>query len=230
MKNILILFFTLFFLFSCTNGVKKSELNTQVSEINNDTTLSVEDEWNTNQDLEDNSIMSVNDLLSQIGEQYTSNSSFNSCVATTIDMCIMEQSYNTEIDISCDDYVLEENRENCRDTQILESAKNQGDINLCEWMEDKESCEFEVLLMKWLEEGDASVCEKVAEGFKTQCNNEIVNSVAIKELDEKICENIIPYDDTEFEKQFCRDEVDFFKKEAEMNQLLEQEENWENAS
>lgn len=72
---------------------------------------------------------------------------------------------------------------------------------------------------------DISVCDNVSEAYKIQCNNDIINNIARSQLDEETCDDIISYDDSEFEKQFCIEEVAFLKQEAERMQALEQENN-----
>lgn len=121
MKNILILVSVLFLLFSCA---QKNE---------NNVTLDTPDDTRVSDVAsESNDTITIDQVVSQIKDKYKNNASFNTCITNNVDLCMMEQSYDSQVDVDCDDYILEANKKMCRENNTLMKAREEKDESLCE--------------------------------------------------------------------------------------------------
>jgi len=204
MKKILC-FLCLFLIVSCA-GQNTPTVNDQV-----------EVDWVTETDIvsqeldsQQSSTVDLANIVQNIPNVYTQDTSFNSCMTQSINMCMEDFAFQNPEASSCDDFVTSDGREMCNITEITFQAIEAGSTSLCENLPENglESCKYEVITSIWLETWDFLWCESLREGYINECKNQIIVSNAVKQRDELICNDIIPFDDgLNYEKDFCLEEV-----------------------
>jgi len=105
-------------------------------------------------------------------------------------------------DISfCSDINDESKRELCKESLILEKAKEQKNPDLCSELENSSGCKDSVNMNIAISNMDYSFCEKIIqEDKKSYCLMYVVSNKAIIENDVNICENL----NSENEKVNCK--------------------------
>lgn len=161
-------------------------------------------------------------FMSQIPTRFTEDEDFLSCTKANVDMCIEEAVLNQEEAwiTDCNIFLSEQNRTFCNENLIINEARDTNNSQLCsELSESSQSrCETEVILAQAIEIWDISMCQWITDEFdRIDCNNSIIYSQVYDELDASLCDSLISYewDDSNFEQEFCRDEVEMM---LEMNQ------------
>lgn len=222
MKHLAI-FWVLVFFASCT-------LAPQTPQSSEDISIQSENTWSILQDDIQQEIpletqtnasqqpTSLEDIFSYI-QDLQENEVFVSCMMTSTDNCISVISAGATDVFDCDTFILEDNRNRCKNTQIIQTAKNQKDIELCNDIagEEGEYCKFEVALEVGLEQGDTTLCESLEQSYQAQCNNNITLETAKRQKDTTICNNIVSLsweESAQGEKEFCMAEVEFLIEEA----------------
>ena len=168
-----------------------------------------QDGWQAHQDTSSFAFMN------QVPAEFRDNEDFMMCVKSNTDMCMEEVSYDIEwsMTITCDMYLSEQNRSACEFNKVTSQAMSEWDIRWCSSLDGsfRESCELEVSMRLAMESGDVSICENLEDFEKVDCNNRIILAQATRNKDTQICDNMIKYewDDENFEKQMCLDEVQF---------------------
>lgn len=183
MKRIYLLASLLFFLVSC-NGIEQS-----VSDI-----ASTESSGATVN-------MQGEDYVSQIWKKFLKNQTFQQCIANATDMCIDQVKMDSSLawsgantlSVSCDDYVLDSNKENCKMQEVLASARDSGDVSACNSLSDtaKERCKFEVVISQITDSSEVSVCDVLENSYALNCKSRIVFTQAVKKKDATVCDTLL---------------------------------------
>lgn len=224
MKKNIFLFWMIFLLASCTNltpkdwGEQDKQVPSAESEVGiNTTNQDTQIEWNWEQNDEESktTVLGLPEIIANIPSKYNDNSEFRSCVERNIDSCISETASILWETVTCDDFVLESNRNSCTRAEISQKARDTKNTSLCDSLESwKESCLFEVIVAIGKENFDVKVCEQLPEEFKIDCNNHIVHLQALDSRDTKICERLLwDEENLVFEKEFCSEEINFLIEE-----------------
>ncbi len=158
------------------------------------------------------SVASWSELSARVKQKYKESDSFLSCSENALDSCISEESNDTGQQISCDDYIVEQNRVICQDNQILAIAIESLDPLECDRLSvNSESCKTEIITQKAKTEKDPELCNTLSGSLLVSCNNSVVFDLAQQWKDPKLCDGIISEwqeGDNTFEKQFCIEEVE----------------------
>ena len=168
------------------------------------------------------------EVVSQIPANYLKREEFHVCVKQNIDNCMMnistqQEEWQESFTMSCDDFLLEENRLSCTQSELTMNAVKEKNAGLCDSLESgKESCVYEVTLTIGMEEFDTTVCGSLSDVYKNSCNNQIIWEQARSEKDSKVCDKIIEEnDEINGEKEFCINEIDYIIEEQ--KRMLEEQ-------
>lgn len=184
---------------SCSNGI--------VENTNNDSSVN---QATTQENItpEEVKILPLKDIIGSLTSKISENENFNMCAQSSLDICMKQTFNDSTLQVTCDDYLLEENRIQCKNTEITNQAKEAGDSTLCDTINgDSDSCKFEIITAQGIEKSDVSMCSELNERYSISCNNKIIQSIANSTKDIKLCENIKSLDENQdiqnFEKEMC---------------------------
>lgn len=155
-----------------------------------------------------NTGMLLQSLVANISQDISTDNAFLTCSSSAIDMCIQEYWYDAGKEISCDEYLLEENKTSCERNKVISSAKTTGNETLCETLgAGKEACVYEVVSMKAMTTKDETLCTWLWDSFSIQCHNKVVTAKALEQLDAKLCETLKTQENDTLVREMCQDEV-----------------------
>lgn len=150
----------------------------------------------------------------EIPEVLQNNEVFQSCMKKNMDMCIEEAKNITDIEISCDQFVLEENQKACEIQNMILKAKDAKNPNLCKdlWTK-KEQCMYEVILHTGISQSNVSLCRSLTGATFITCTNQVIGEIAKKEKNEKLCSLVVLADPKNTsEIDMCRKEIQYLNK------------------
>lgn len=107
------------------------------------------------------------DTIEKVSTKIKDTNEWNSCMNTSVNMCVQSTAMQ----------IAQKNRS----TDFCNELAND---------DQKESCKFAITMTDAQEKWDATLCESLAENFKTQCSNQVYRMQAIAKKDVEICENI----------------------------------------
>ena len=175
---------------------------------------------------------STQKTFTDIGRIYLEDEGFMQCSRQAVDQCMIsslwpDQKMSMEI---CDDMLLASNRESCKQSIVIASAREWWDISACDTLDEPQICRYELLLTQGISREDASLCSSLSWDLKIQCNNNVLRSLARSQWNVEICDGIIVRveDDKVLESEIdiCKQEVileDEMKQQAIIAEQQEQE-------
>lgn len=191
MKKTLVSLFVLVLFSSCRADVERTVVdNTK--------------EWNVSQ----SQVVLWESPFAWIKDVYFQNESFLQCSRESVDQCILS-SISSETVLSldtCDDLLLDSNKDSCKQNIITSQARESWDISLCNNLTKADSCKYEILVSRGITDKTIDVCNEVSEGLKAQCNNTIVQSLSYETLDVSWCDKYVSefeWDDLALRKENC---------------------------
>ena len=147
-------------------------------------------------------------LLWNIPPDISGDAGFLMCAQSNLDMCIQDTRSQRQQEIQCDEYLLESNQQNCRDSKVIESAMKVSDTTLCASLgEKKESCEFEVVSQNAIDTWNLELCNTLSEKFSLNCFNKTIYLQALSTKDIKKCDLIKAEEGDTLEKDMCKQDV-----------------------
>ncbi len=227
MKAVLVSFCMWFLLVSCTGWDTTSDANQNSESSQAENEISQEQvPWDPTQAGWDS--MSVSQIFSSIPQKYNNDAEFSMCLQNTVDGCI--STAHTLEDggqqMNCDDFIMQANKDACKNTQAISEAIESWDVSKCEplW-QDAPTCQLEVIMSQAIEQSDASICKQLDdENMQISCNNQVVQNQARTSKDPSMCDKmIIQNEGDDFEIQFCKDEVSFAIEEEKIQQQQAEE-------
>ena len=147
-----------------------------------------------------------------IGQSYLQDENFMQCTQSSIDQCMLSVR-DTEKELSlddCDDFLLEANRQSCKQNIIISSAMKDGNTESCDTLDDSQWCKYEVLVTRGISIESPSVCSELDEDLQIQCNNSIIRSISLSKWDVELCDKILVSEDEwnrESEVSLCKQEI-----------------------
>lgn len=224
MKILFIFFIGFFLLSSCqwqkpiTLEEKKIEVNTQAE--NKDT-------------------LEFSDLVKNIASKFKDNQNYVQCLSRAADSCMNETQIWENIawtwsifKLSCDDYILDESRESCKQQEILHQAKEKNDVSICESLSNGtvDSCQYEVIIAQTSMDSNISVCDQLKEAYVAMCKKRIITQKASISKNIKLCDSLVDISsisatgaEAEFLQEDMKIERDMCKQEVEMRIEIEKE-------
>lgn len=151
--------------------------------------------------------------FSSIAQKFLNDPGFNICAVNSLDVCMQDYATQNNESLSCDELLWEQNRNNCKQNEILNDALSSWDVETCSNIWDDliaQGCMVQVNVEKWIAQNyDTTVCDELSDEFKNQCINIIVRQKAFNTKDADACDELILSEERESERDFCREEVEF---------------------
>lgn len=196
-----------------------------------DTVADISDWYVEPSEEELNQFSNITEMISSIPNIYSLDNSFKSCVAYNIDSCIWDFSYNYPNKASCDDFITESSKNNCKTLEVTSQALEENDISLCENLSTwTDACKLEFIISTWVQNWNILSCDSLSEGDIMYCKNQISTLRAAETRELTLCDDIVG---DWYEKEFCIEEVQMLletdalikAQEEENKKILEEQQN-----
>ncbi len=157
----------------------------------------------------------VESVFGDVNNAFLQNDQFMQCSKQSIDQCIDQTMKTWWVEKSCSNFLLESNKILCEDSMLMIQARDTGDRSICDKVSDPWMCNYELTLLKGIQEESVELCDNVSEARKIPCNNYIINYLSQKKKDKSMCEGIISEYKWDNAKEFCEEEVNMLLQEGE---------------
>ncbi len=168
--------------------------------------------------------LSFDEVSRGIKSEYKEDLEFQQCADEVVQSCLTA-TINKKItqtgDIGlCDDFLTDQARESCRNTQSMQLARERKDVSFCDDLPDgsKNNCLAEVATAKAVEAQSLAECDALSDEDKVSCVNLAAERLANQTLDSSWCDL-----GAENTREICKDEVRFQIQDREDQVQLEED-------